>query len=40
MRKLLQGIVDFRNRVRPVARETFARLIYWCVAAAENGSRI
>jgi carbonic anhydrase len=26
MRKLLQGIVDFRNRVRPVARETFARL--------------
>src|SRR3954469_20374711 len=26
MRKLVQGIVDFRNRVRPVARETFARL--------------
>ena len=26
MRKLLQGIVDFRNRVRPAARETFARL--------------
>jgi carbonic anhydrase len=26
VRKLLQGIVDFRNRVRPVARETFARL--------------
>lgn len=26
MRKLVQGIVDFRNLVRPVARETFARL--------------
>ena len=26
MRKLVRGIVDFRNRVRPVARETFARL--------------
>ncbi|GAC1593989.1 MAG: hypothetical protein NVS4B10_01230 [Myxococcales bacterium] len=26
MRKLVQGIVDFRNRVRPVARQTFARL--------------
>jgi carbonic anhydrase len=26
MRKLVQGIVDFRNRVRPIARETFARL--------------
>jgi carbonic anhydrase len=26
MRKLLHGIVDFRNRVRPIARETFARL--------------
>ena len=26
MRKLVHGIVDFRNRVRPVARETFARL--------------
>jgi len=26
MRKLVQGIVDFRNRVRPMARETFARL--------------
>jgi carbonic anhydrase len=26
MRKLVQGIVDFRNRVRPAARETFARL--------------
>jgi carbonic anhydrase len=26
MRKLVQGIVDFRNRLRPVARETFARL--------------
>jgi carbonic anhydrase len=26
MRKLVQGIVDYRNRVRPTARETFARL--------------
>lgn len=26
MRKLVQGIVDYRNRVRPLARETFARL--------------
>ncbi|HEX4384589.1 MAG TPA: carbonic anhydrase [Myxococcales bacterium] len=26
MRKLVQGIVDFRNRVRPKARETFAQL--------------
>jgi len=26
VRKLVGGIVDFRNRVRPVARETFARL--------------
>jgi carbonic anhydrase len=26
MRKLVHGIVDFRNRVRPIARETFARL--------------
>jgi carbonic anhydrase len=26
MRKLVQGIVDFRNRLRPRARETFARL--------------
>src|SRR5579859_2176429 len=26
MRKLVQGIVDYRNRVRPAARETFARL--------------
>ena len=26
MRKLVQGIVDFRNRVRPATRETFARL--------------
>ena len=26
MRKLVQGIVDYRNRVRPSARETFARL--------------
>jgi carbonic anhydrase len=26
MIKLVQGIVDFRNRVRPVARATFARL--------------
>ncbi len=26
MRKLVQGIVDYRNRVRPVARQTFARL--------------
>lgn len=26
MRKLLNGIVDFRRRVRPVVRETFARL--------------
>jgi len=26
VRKLVRGIVDFRNRVRPVARETFARL--------------
>ena len=26
MRKLVRGIVDFRNRVRPVARENFARL--------------
>ena len=26
MRKLVRGIVDFRNRVRPIARETFARL--------------
>jgi len=26
MRKLVQGIVDFRNHVRPTARETFARL--------------
>ena len=26
MRKLVRGMVDFRNRVRPVARETFARL--------------
>ncbi len=26
MRKLVQGIVDFRNWLRPVARETFARL--------------
>ena len=26
MRKLVRGIVDFRNRVRPVVRETFARL--------------
>jgi carbonic anhydrase len=26
MRKLVQGIVDFRNNVRPTARKTFARL--------------
>ena len=26
MRKLVQGIVDYRNRVRPTARQTFARL--------------
>src|SRR6266478_4438632 len=26
MRKLVRGIVDFRNRVRPIARATFARL--------------
>jgi carbonic anhydrase len=26
MRKLVQGIVDFRNRVRPAVRETFVRL--------------
>jgi carbonic anhydrase len=26
VRKLVQGIVDFRNRVRPIVRETFARL--------------
>ncbi len=26
MRKLVQGIVDFRNRVRPEVRESFARL--------------
>ena len=26
MRKLVQGIVDYRNRVRPAARHTFARL--------------
>jgi len=26
VRKLVRGMVDFRNRVRPVARETFARL--------------
>lgn len=26
MRKLVQGIVDFRNRLRPLARGTFARL--------------
>jgi carbonic anhydrase len=26
MRKLVQGIVEFRNRVRPAVRETFARL--------------
>jgi carbonic anhydrase len=26
MRKLVEGIVEFRNRVRPVVRETFARL--------------
>lgn len=26
MRKLVQGIVDFRNRVRPEVRENFARL--------------
>jgi carbonic anhydrase len=26
VRKPVRGIVDFRNRVRPVARETFARL--------------
>lgn len=26
MRKLVQGIVDYRNHVRPIARETFARL--------------
>ena len=26
MRKLIRGIVDYRNRVRPIARETFARL--------------
>lgn len=26
MRKLVQGIVDFRSRVRPEVRETFARL--------------
>lgn len=26
MRKLVRGIVDFRNRLRPAARETFARL--------------
>jgi carbonic anhydrase len=26
MRKLVRGIVDYRNRVRPTARQTFARL--------------